>query len=317
MDYIVKFVTGDPVWNNGAEGVPVDVFVVIEMMCKNRSKGNTAAGSAVNTLAKLTQAMNDSVTARGLQNQFVYESVPLMNIRNRETMGVIYNSVKLSKTDQNVLRNRDGKLLNPSTPFWTRFVLKALPNTPINIIGIHAPTKLRNTYDHPLAYVDALATIPEIIQQTETVVITGDYNCSPCAERTTQVVTGNKRQRVLGYGFQDIITLNYTTQLPNPMFQDAPPPEIYSTIRHNVNNDYPWPFNYLSEAYDNSLYHSAEGTVAQQAVNNLIVTARNTGAPFMQGTTMVPNGLLYPDRLGYLLAQYQKITEHFPVTTIH
>lgn len=315
LDYIVKFVTGSTVWNNGAAGVPADVFIIIEMISNRQGKGNAATGSAVRTQQRLVDAMNNTMIARGLQAQYVYACVAQQNISRGETVGVIYNTVTLNNTDARSIRDNAGHWLGPRTPFLARFTTVAAPITPLNFIAIHAPTKDGDDYDEPLEFADDLARIPQIIQQGETVAIMGDYNCSTCSRKWVQRVNGAKRRLVQVYGFDDLRALNYTTEIPNPMRQTPTPTNIYSSVKKKVDNGNLPPLNYMSDAYDTALYHLGAPAPVVQNVNNLIATAQNTIGPVMQGTTQINNlDMLYPNNLPTLLRIYNLVSDHFPVT---
>jgi hypothetical protein len=320
LDYIVNFVSGSGVWNGGVATDPVDVFVIIEMMSNRQGKGQLATGSALRTQTRLINAMNTEINTRGLQGQYNYAGVVQRNISPGECVGVIYNTVKLNLTNAQALRNNLNGWLGPRTPFLARFTTVAIPNTPINIIGIHAPTTGGNDhYADPLNYTEDLADIPEIIQQLETVLIMGDYNCSTCAYRTVQQTVNGKRQRIQAHGFQTLVNnLNYLTETPYPIFQNQPPANIYSSVRKKTNNSYNPPFNYMSEAYDTVLYNLVPAQMAAtvEGVNDLVANSQNTLGPIMQGTTQVNNGPIYPAYTGTLVKQYNKISDHFPVTII-
>jgi hypothetical protein len=316
LDYIVNFVTGSSVWNNGVNGVPADVFIIIEMISNRQGKGRAATGSAVRTQQRLLNAMNNEMIARNIQGQYNYASIAQQNISRGETVGVIYNTVTLTNTAARSVRDNNVHWLNPRTPFLTRFTTVAPPHTPINIIGIHAPTKNgEDIYDTPLQYADNLATVPEIIQQAESMIIMGDYNCSTSSKRIVQEVNNGKRRRVNNFGFTDLRNLNYTTLIPNPMRQQPVPTAIYSSVRKKVNNDYAAPLNYMSDAFDTALYHLVPPAIVAQNVNNMIANAQNTIGPVMQGNRQINNlDMLYPNHLATLLRVYNLVSDHFPVT---
>jgi hypothetical protein len=325
LDYMTKFITADAVWNNGVPGVPADIIIIIELISGTQNKGQPATGSALRTQAALVTGFNNAIEARGLQAQYVYAGTAQQNISPRESMSIIYNTVVLNNTDARALRDNVGGWLGPRTPFLARFTTVNAPHTPLNIIGIHAPPKDKkngsadNSYTLQLAYADALATIPVISDHLETVIIAGDYNCSTCSKRKVQVVEeGEERARTIrAFGFKDLTDLGYTTLIPDPMFQFEPPEEIYSSVRERVDNEYLPPYNYLSEAYDTALYNlTPDVTNPVQAVNNLIGTARNTIGPIQRGVTEIPLGALYPGEVNTLLDQYNKVSDHFPITML-
>ncbi|MCA6363470.1 MAG: hypothetical protein IM638_10565 [Bacteroidetes bacterium] len=322
LHYMTNFITGSPVWNNGNQGVPADVIIIIEPKSGNQGKGQNATGQGPLSVQQLINALNAAINNLNMGNQYNYLGAPLLNINRAECMSIIYNNRVLAMTGSGVLRNNQNAFLLPRTPFWARFTTVTAPNTPINIIGVHGPQKgdnkggMDHVYDAQLRYADALAGIPEVIQQNETVIIAGDFNCSTCSKSKRQIIVNGVRRATRTWGFGALVNLNYTTQIPNPMFQNAPPAAIYSTIRRGVNNNFPAPLNYLSEAYDTALYHLVPQLNIVQQVDNLIGTARNTLGAVQNGNQTIQNGLLVTNHLPSLLKQYKNISDHLPTTTL-
>ncbi|MGL5888521.1 MAG: hypothetical protein ACRC3B_01470, partial [Bacteroidia bacterium] len=182
LDYIVKMATGDPAWNNICTTNPADIFVVIELKTGGTTKGNAANGTSIPTLANLVNAMNVAVTARNLQGQFVYASAPAEIVGYHECVGVIYNTLSVQVANNGALRDNNGNWIGPRTPYLVRFTTVAPPNTPYNIIGIHAPPPKAGAdrFKAPILFAQRIADVPEVINNAaETVLIMGDFNCNP------------------------------------------------------------------------------------------------------------------------------------------
>ncbi len=92
LDYIVKAVMGDSIWS-GAGAVAVDIFVIVELKCGGGDhKGNEATqGAAPFVLTWLTEAMNTVAAVAKIDKK--YEFAPPLITGNRETVGIIYNSM--------------------------------------------------------------------------------------------------------------------------------------------------------------------------------------------------------------------------------
>lgn len=323
LDYITKVLCSSSEWNNGVQGVPADIIIIVEPVSGTQGKGQAATGTCITAQAQLIAALNTFIGNQNLQDRYHFAGTPQQNIASRESMSIIYNNIVLNYADSGALRDNTDGWLAPRAPFWAQFTTVAAPNTPINIIGIHSPQKGENRggaeyqYNRQLEYADALATIPEIIQQAESVIIAGDYNCSTRSQRKRQIIDEGRRRSVRVPGFENLTALNYNTQIPNPMLGPPDIPlNIYSSVRRRVNNNEEYPMNYLSEAYDTALYHLVNLLNPRQQVNNLIGTAQNTIGPVQNGVNVVQNGPLSPAYVRPLLDNYRKVSDHFPTTTL-
>jgi hypothetical protein len=323
LDYITNFLGGSSVWNNGVQGVPADVIIIIEPRSGRQGKGEPATGDCLTTQTRIITSLNTFITNQQLEARYQYAGVTQQNISPGESLIIIYNRITLEYKKSGALRENKGGWLSPRAPFWAKFTTVANPNTPINIIGIHGPQKGENkggadmAYNAQLAYADALATIPEIIQQDESVIVAGDYNCSTCARRKKQFIIEEEKIMKRVWGFEKLVELKYTTLIPSPMFLADIPYNIYSSVRKSMRNDETPPLNYLSEAYDTALYHLVTLSNPVQQVNNLIGDAQNTLGTIKNGNQVIENGPLVNDYAAALRKQYQKkVSDHMPTTTL-
>lgn len=311
LDYIMNVVMGSTIWNNIASTHPADIFVVIELKSggNNKSKGHPAFGTAHPTMQLIVGAMNNIVANTPvLQPNYFYRYVsPPVNVAGNnqytnpmitgrhETVGVVYNSLRLTPTNSAVFRDHNNQFLNPRTPFGVQFNIVNTTDS-LTIIGIHAPPTSGGAavrYKKPIDFMRRAATIPAFANTAIKQFIMGDYNCDPASTYTG--ANGVVGWNIPGYG----------TLIANGTL---------SSVRRRVNNGNVPPANYLSEAYDNLMYNFNAGGGAVERVLDTIANARYFGAPpHPPPPNPPPPAPLYPGNLVALLNNYNKVSDHLPI----
>ena len=281
IDYMMKLVMGDPVWNNINDGKPADIFVVIELKCGGQKKGEYPPGAPSPTLATIVTAMNNYAIGAGITPSYNYLAVPPLIIGRHEAVGIIYNTVKLTYNNSAVLRDINAKLINPRTPFYAQFTSVG-GNTPLHVIGLHAPPPkggVNLKYRPPILFANKLATVPQLINP-ETMIM-GDFNCAPNSVYNAGM--GN-----VGWNIP-----NYATSIPNGTL---------TSVRNRLSNIQQPPANYLSGPYDNLLRNFDNASI-RQAVLDTIGNARNVGVNPIGAT-----------RLSMVLSNFNKVSDHLPIS---
>jgi len=242
LEYVTKVVMGDPVWEGVISEDPVDVFVVIELICQQTyERGVPAVGSSIRTLELLKNTMNTICDNRGIEGEYQYDYVEPLTIgdhKKGEAIGVIYNERVLTYTDSDVL-TENGQRINPRSPFLAQFDIIGTDQS-LSIVGIHAPPMNGNDATDPIKYCNALANIAELRNMDGDVLIMGDYNCNP-----TSTYLNNNRY----IGFNNPLIVGFSTLL-------QPSPTLTSVRSYNHANEIE-PANYLSQAFDN-IFHKIE-----------------------------------------------------------
>ena len=281
LDYMMKVVMGDPVWSNINNGYPVDIFVVIELKCGGLKKGEYPPGAPSPTLVTIMTAMNNYANGAGIAASYRYNAVPPLIVGRHEAVGIIYNTAALALVGAAVLRDVNGKFINPRTPFYTQFTPVAW-NNPLHIIGLHAPPPQGGAnvrYRPPILFARKVGTVPQLANPNT--MIMGDYNCAPNAVYNAGM--GN-----VGWNFP-----NYGTYIPDGTL---------TSVRTRLANTQQPPANYLSGPYDN-LLKNFNGPNIQQQVLDTIGNARNMAVNPIGST-----------RLSLVLSNYNKVSDHLPIS---
>jgi hypothetical protein len=250
LDYIVKVATGANVWQNATTAVPVDVFVIVELVSGGKGKGGAGTGACTRALPRIRAAMNLAVN----QQNYLYASVAPLIVGFHEVVGVIYNTRTLTNPQSSVSRNTQNQFLNPRSPFRVQFdQVNAVPK--LNIFGIHGPTSqpTSENYKDAIVYTNAMSSIAAI-SQTNVVprvptFIGGDFNVDP--KNTYGSGNGSKKTKVPA--FQTLDNANYKITLPNGTL---------TSLRNRIDNNQVPPKNYLSQPYDNIVFTLPAGQLA-------------------------------------------------------
>jgi len=241
QDYIVKVATGNAVWNAATTTTPVDVLVIIELVSGGNKKDSAAFGACIRVLKALKASMNSVVTGNV---NYSYDYAAPKLIGNKECVGVIYNTVKLTSVSNAAMRNTANNFLLPRTAFWARFTqVGTLPLRPMNIVGIHGPTSLplQSDYKDAVTFTNDLYDVAQLNQSAivpkEDTCIGGDYNCDPLNSYSKKV--NSKATKILAFS---ALTnqANYNITLPNGTL---------TSLRDTINGGI-----YLSQPYDNIVF---------------------------------------------------------------
>jgi hypothetical protein len=241
QDYIVKVATGNAVWNAATTTTPVDVLVIIELVSGGNKKDSNGFGACIRVLKALKASMN-AVVALNANYNYDYAAPKL--IGNKECVGVIYNTVKLTSVSNAAMRNTANNFLLPRTAFWARFTqVGTLPLRPMNIVGIHGPTSnpVSADYKDAVTFTNDLYSVAQLnqgaINPKEDTCIGGDYNCDPLNTYAKKV--NSKSTKISA--FADLTNLaNYKITLPNGTL---------TSLRNSINGGI-----YLSQPYDNIVF---------------------------------------------------------------
>jgi hypothetical protein len=320
-EYITKVVLGNVIWDNTTSSKAADVFVMIELKSGGKIKGNPATGTALLALPAIVADLNAAVATKGIQATHNYNFVVPKVIGYHECVGVIYNDKVLQNAldDSGILKNTSGKNINPRTPYWVRFTEVNAPNTPLNIVGIHAPPpgSGSNNYRGPISFANQLYDVQKINQVNPTIneriCLLGDFNCSPGVFYTSKKrsASGAGPFNTPIYPFTQLInTAEYITQLPPLPVAPSPPAAFpvntLSSIRKKIVSTNPQPTDYLNEPYDNILYKlPGVGGGIRTNVLDLIGNARNV--------SVNPAMPLYPNNVKATSNNYWKVSDHLPV----
>lgn len=300
LEYIVKVVTGDPVWSNMTDNdpdtsltsnVPADIFVIIELKSGGKAKGRRANGGSMVVLPAVVNALN-AATDNNYDYAFMNtDENPLPITGYNECVGVIYNQQRLTYNYSKIIRDGMGNYLNPKTPYYIRFTVNATQEY-LTIIGLHAPPVGKNPYPskRPVDYSIQLGTCRELTLNDDTFIM-GDFNCDP---NSSYLSNGEER-----IPFDWIEPSYYEINLPTPT--------LTSVKTYLNNNIQPPPANYLSQPFDNIIFKPVSVTNVRTQVLDTIGKARNMSDPNNPTDLTVTQQSL-------MVAQYfKKFSDHLPV----
>lgn len=300
LEYIVKVVTGDPVWSNATNGdqttcltsnTPADIFVIIELKSGDGGKGRRARGGCQVVLPTITNALNVAT-----DNNYDYTFMntkenPLPITGKRECVGVIYNQRKLTYHSSKVLRDDRANYLRPKTPFLIKF-LTVDNNDFLTIVGLHAPPLggAPSPNKPPIDYCIQLSTCPDL-EEDENILIMGDFNCSPDSFYYYN-------QTMKRFPFDSLKDEYFENDLPTPTL---------TSVKTELDDTFDAPANYLSMPYDNIFYKSSMFAGVETKVLDTIGKARNMIDPANPVD-------LTNDQLSAMVEEYfSKFSDHLPI----
>lgn len=324
LDYMVRLVTGNAQWNNITKLTtnPVDVFVIIELKTSGKDKGSPVYGKCVPALKKIVAGMNTAITSLSKTATYKYAYVvppdndpdgPLI-IGDFETVGVIYNTKKLTYVSDAALRNLEKKnYLQKKTPYAVQF--KDSSDTLFQIIGVHAAPMSSGTYEDPIQYCNQLPFVGDYdtndnYADKANTFFMGDFNCNPGSTYEAYKTKPGSKKRTLEtiYPFTGLFAKSYSTHLSN---------NALSSLKKNIVSGATAPFteeDYLSDAFDNIIMNGPAGaiaTTAKELVVNTVGYARD-----MTATTkplLVNSATAVYGTANCVVTSYNKVSDHLPV----
>lgn len=300
LDFMINLVMGNSIWSSVNPSLdPADVFVVIELKCGGQAKDADASdGAAVNFLKTVVTAMNTVVSKTpSLNGKYLYDAAPPKIIGHHETVGVIFNTKVLTYKSGKVLRDSKKNFLLPRAPYaaWFQHIPTAQN---LLITGLHAPPPGggANRFKSPICFATKLPSVPELmtLPSTTTVLIGGDYNCSPKDTWKSKGVNLTPFDNPSPPAAKDLTLTNYRTLLPA---------NTLSSVRAKFAPKQSGQSQYLNAYYDNILYKNV--TPTKETVTDLIGPV-----PGIVGTTAPTVGLVASRN------NYWTVSDHLPVVLI-
>ena len=304
LSYITKVVMANKIWQPVMNGVPVDVFVLIELKTGGKAKGAAVSSTATTVMNDLAAAMN-AVAAKNKKwkSTYHYSAAEARVTGFHECVGVIYNDKLLAVPANGVdaLKTVAGAYLPQRTPYKVTLQLQASGAHELHLVGVHAPPPkgsgaTPDRFRAPIDFCRQLGNLAIVQQATgatpETVAVMGDFNCSPLSSYGS-FKKGNKKQKVTIKPFDDL----KTTYAFDTAISDGTLTSMATTFDKNKAG----PARYCVDAYDNVFHGALNAMVLGSDVLDLIANATQ-GKP-----------TLFPASGTALVNSYWKVSDHLPV----
>ena len=291
IDFIMNVVMGNPIWGGtNQSSIPADIFIVIELKSGGHLKGNPVSGTGIPCMTTLLNAMNTIVAnTPAYVGNYNYARTLGMITGRHESVGIIYNTVRLNYLGHDVVRDNNYHFVLPRTPYMAQFTLGPA-GAQFNVVGIHAPPPSGAAavrFKNPISFANKLPTCPDLmVGAPQNYFIGGDFNCCPTDTWMTNGVALTPFNNPPPAPANKTMT-GYSTSLVNGTL---------TSVRKTLQNAQVGPLRYLSGAYDNVLYFPVGNYLEYSP--DLIGNMNAAGM-----------GLLAR------LNNYRKVSDHLPVCT--
>ena len=264
--------------------------MVIELKSGGKNKGAAVSGTGVPCMANILNAMNFiAQNTPALVGNYAYAQTPGMLTGRHESVGLIYNTVRLTYVGQGVLQNNTGNYLLPRTPYLAQFTV-GVNGPALNVVGIHAPPPSGGAavkFKEPISFCNRLPSCAALMGGVQNYFIGGDFNCAPTDTWVSSGVALTPFNNPSPPAPANRTLTGYGTSLANGTL---------TSVRRKVDFNQVGPLQYLNGVYDNILYFPAGNYLAYTL--DLIGNLNTPGAGIVAR-----------------LNNFWRISDHLPVAT--